>query len=94
MLWNSHARISFCVKNEVNILVASRTHMMMHRSIEIDAMCVVSCGCVQTCRLSGHRYASIVHIVRKPDYVSYILRVRVRTDDIAFYVKQDHFHLN
>jgi hypothetical protein len=75
----------------VNILVASRTHTMMHRSIEINAMCVVVC--VQTCRMSVNTYASI-HIVRKPDYFSYILRVRVRMGDTAFYVKQDHFHLN
>jgi hypothetical protein len=35
-----------------------------------------------------------IHIVRKHDYFSYVLMVRVHTGDAAFYIKQDHFHLN
>jgi hypothetical protein len=52
-------------KNEVNILVASRTRMMMHRSIEINAMCVVVCvSRLVACRLKRTRA-----------YISYVNRI-------------------
>jgi hypothetical protein len=49
-------------------------------------------SCV-TIFLSGNMYANI-HIARKRDNSAYILRVRLRTGDTAFYVKHDHFYLD